>query len=251
MRIRNCARLVGVVLILASIWGCSSKETIKTHQAVNFEELEDKLKVTVKPREIEIYVNRLAAAADNNVLPAQKALGLLFYNGSNKLLGKDFRYALKYLEKSAAKGDIESQYLVGSIYADGRGVRRDYTAAFNYFKNAAGRGYGPAQEKLGYFFQSGLGTKRNAEKSAYWYLAAAENGEEVAQERVSSAFSAGKGVARDNVQAYKWLSLANRAKPSELNRIFLQDLARSMSSSEIKVARKAVHNWLEKHDIDD
>jgi peptidoglycan hydrolase-like protein with peptidoglycan-binding domain len=56
------------------------------------------------------------------------------------------RYADAYreLQPAAERGDARSQYLLGRLYAEGRGVGLDFTRAYMWFDLAAGSAYPPA-----------------------------------------------------------------------------------------------------------
>ncbi|MFO1055912.1 MAG: peptidoglycan-binding protein [Dongiaceae bacterium] len=52
--------------------------------------------------------------------------------------------AYRALRPSAEQGDARSQYLLGRLYAEGRGVGLDFTQAYMWFDLAAATGYPPA-----------------------------------------------------------------------------------------------------------
>jgi TPR repeat protein len=72
----------------------------------------------------------------------------------------------------AARGNAHAQTILGSMYADGRGVPQNYAEA------------------------------------AAWYRRAAEQGNPAAQYRLGLLFDKGLGVPLDDTEAYKWLDLA-------------------------------------------
>ena len=48
----------------------------------------------------------------------------------------DYAQAAKWLQKSAKQGNLKSQYLLGTLYERGRGVKKDAKQAFEWYKKA-------------------------------------------------------------------------------------------------------------------
>ncbi len=63
----------------------------------------------------------------------------------------------------AEKGDVEAQYYVARIYANGMdNVPMDYSKAAEWYQRAAQNKYAPAMQELGYLYEQGLGVQQDA-----------------------------------------------------------------------------------------
>jgi Caspase domain/Sel1 repeat len=62
----------------------------------------------------------------------------------------------------AEKGDVEAQYYVARIYANGMdNVPMDYSKAADWYQRAAHEKYAPAMQELGYLYEQGLGVQQD------------------------------------------------------------------------------------------
>jgi hypothetical protein len=63
----------------------------------------------------------------------------------------------------AEKDNVEAQYYVARIYANGMdGVPADYGQAAHWYQLAATKKYAPAMQELGYLYEQGLGVQKDA-----------------------------------------------------------------------------------------
>lgn len=63
----------------------------------------------------------------------------------------------------AEKDNVEAQYYVARIYANGMdGVTADYGQAAHWYQLAATKKYAPAMQELGYLYEQGLGVQKDA-----------------------------------------------------------------------------------------
>jgi TPR repeat protein len=69
---------------------------------------------------------------------AQAEIGVMYEVGSNGLT-KDLIEASKWYRLAAAQGNTDSQYWLGTMYAEGRGVPQDYQWAHKWLNLAASR----------------------------------------------------------------------------------------------------------------
>lgn len=58
----------------------------------------------------------------------------------------DYSRAYREFSEAAERGDADSQYMLGELYAKGRGVNQDFVAAHKWYNLAAARGRGGAAE---------------------------------------------------------------------------------------------------------
>jgi hypothetical protein len=62
----------------------------------------------------------------------------------------------------AEKGDVEAEYYVARIYANGMdNVPLDYSKAADWYQRAAQKKYAPAMQELGYLYEQGLGVQQD------------------------------------------------------------------------------------------
>jgi len=97
-------------------------------------------------------------SAKNVYVPALDSLGRLYAQL------KDFKEAVKYLEKAAKKGSLASVYRMGILYENGTGVEADAAKAETMYKIAADRGFLLAQNALAYLWAQQNRNLEDAEK---------------------------------------------------------------------------------------
>ena len=108
----------------------------------------------------------------------------------------------------AEQGDASSQFLMGVLYAGGKGVPQDLTKAASWYRRAADQGYGPAQANLGTMHLDGAGVERDLDEARRLLQLAADQGLAQAQFSLGSVYHRGLGVAPDPEAAARWLRLA-------------------------------------------
>lgn len=83
---------------------------------------------------------------------------------------KDKTEGIKWLKKSAKKGDAISQHNLANIYYD----MHDYSRAYDYYEESAKQLYPPAITQLGSLYYYGQGVKRNYRESVKYFQKAVE-----------------------------------------------------------------------------
>jgi len=84
----------------------------------------------------------LERAARKDHLDAQTTLGLLLFNGGNRISG------LRWLRTAAEQGEPRALLIYGTALFNGDGVVRDPVRAYAYVSRAAAQGLAPAQTTL-------------------------------------------------------------------------------------------------------
>ena len=84
----------------------------------------------------------LERAARKGHLDAQTTLGLLLFNGGNRISG------LRWLRTAAEQGEPRALLIYGTALFNGDGVVRDPVRAYAYVSRAAAQGLAPAQTTL-------------------------------------------------------------------------------------------------------
>ena len=103
----------------------------------------------------------------------------------------------------------QSQYWLGSAYAQGLGVRLDRDKALNHYRIGAEQGDCAAQRLLGnYYLQRARQGLVSYATAALWIGKAAENGDASAQFDYAMLYFNGLGVKRHPEQARYWLEKA-------------------------------------------
>ena len=106
-----------------------------------------------------------------------------------------------------AFSDAFIEDMLAGLYESGEGVQ-DYREAVKWYRKAAARGYAPAQRSLGDMYYRGKGVPQHYREALKWFRMAAEQGDALAQILLGEMYAIGRGVSQDYVQAYAWLSLA-------------------------------------------
>ena len=134
----------------------------------------------------------------------QKGLGA--YNSG------DYATALREWEPLAEQGDVDAQFSLGAMYADGEGVPQDYKTAVKWYKLAAEQGDVDAQSNLGVMYSKGQGVPQDYVYAHMWLNIAASSGAKYA--------ISGRDV------------ISTRMTPSQLEKA--QDLARECVAKNYK-----------------
>ena len=108
----------------------------------------------------------------------------------------------------AEHGNIEAQFNMGVMYADGEGVPENDSEAVKWYRKAADQGYARAQFNLGVMYANGEGVPENDSEAVKWYRKAAEQGIARAQSKLGFMYGTGKGVPENSIRAYVWFSMA-------------------------------------------
>ena len=108
----------------------------------------------------------------------------------------------------AERGFANAQFLLGSLYEEGRGVRQKDSRALGWYRTAAELDHVDAAYALGQMYLEGRGVKADAMQSAQWFQAAAYRGHRNAQLKLSELYQNGVGVATDPTEASMWSCLA-------------------------------------------
>lgn len=117
----------------------------------------------------------ITKSAENGDAGAQWKLGRLYYNFEcdsilDKLecvgVSQDPAKAAEWYLKAAEQGNADAQFLIGSMYIDGKGVPNDMAKSFYWLKKAAGQGHAFAYLGLGMIHKEGLEVPKDVAKGA-------------------------------------------------------------------------------------
>lgn len=86
-------------------------------------------------------------AADQNYIPGEMHLAVLYRDGGGKTIPRDIEQAAAWYRRAADQGDPTAQATLGVLYSFGQGVPQNYVEAYFWLDLAAGVS-GPNQEKF-------------------------------------------------------------------------------------------------------
>lgn len=133
---------------------------------------------------------------------SQYYIGMLYSEG--KGVRRDDSEAVKWFRKAAEQGHADAQHYLGVSYHYGIGATRDYSEAVKWYHKAAEQGHAAAQYSLGYMYERGYGVPKDYSEAARWHHKAAEQGYATAQYKLGSMYENGHGVPKDYSEAVKW-----------------------------------------------
>jgi septal ring-binding cell division protein DamX len=152
----------------------------------------------------------------------------------------EFRGAFDAWSLGAYEGNADSQYNLGVLYLEGRGVERNAKQARNWFLKAAARNHREAQYNLGHMALSGMGTDKSVEQALKWWNLAALGGYAAAQFNYGRALYLGVEGNQDQREGMVFIRLAAAQKDKRaVEFIDRNDATRSDSSAESIVQHKS------------
>ena len=180
--------------------------------------------------------------------------------------------AMKWLKMSAEKGNSIAQYRLGMLYLKGEEIPVQVDEAVKWLQQAADQENEWALYQLGKLYFSGKQVKTYVETAVRYLKLCAEKGNQYAQYRLAMLYLCGKDVPRDREKAVEYLTasaeqgniyaqflldhLDSFQNPSlflaatrllhQLERVFQQDVQRSLGVSRNPIDRKRRRRLAEK-----
>ena len=114
--------------------------------------------------------------------------------------------SFKAVRRHALRGKMWAEYMLGSKYERGTGVRKDPRLAFRWFAKAAAQpdAHSSAKEAMGVRYLKGEGTRQDFKKALPLLQAAAEEGHAMAMFNLGVMHDEGMGVERSPAMAFLW-----------------------------------------------
>ena len=81
---------------------------------------------------------------------------------------EEYRTTYRRIKPLAEQGDPYSEYLLGVMYENGRGVAQDFSEAATWYRRSAQQGIPEAQAGLGRMYASGRGVPRDYVRAHMW-----------------------------------------------------------------------------------
>jgi hypothetical protein len=122
----------------------------------------------------------------------------------------DFDTAAKIFRAFSSLDRPEAEFMLGTLYASGKGVSRDFAEAARLYDRAAQQGDANASFALGNLFARGVIGSPDSVRSAEWYRRAAETGHALAQSALAAKYVSGDGVETDYAIGMRWLYRASQ-----------------------------------------
>ncbi len=182
------------------------------------------------------------SAAEDGDAESQFLLGLLYREGRG--VAQDYAQSAEWLRQAADLGHHEAQFYLARAYREGLGVGADDGAAATLFRAAAEQGHADAAFSLGLMHRRGHGVAKDDLEAARWYLAAAGRGHGEARFTLGAVSEEGKGIARDVAWAYAWYVLAAESGV-ELAEVLSKRLERRMTPAQLERGRRLAQEWRE------
>lgn len=120
----------------------------------------------------------------------------------------NYATALNGLNPLARAGNDKAQYLLGRMYALGRGVAQNYQEALKWYRLSAAQSNGDAQNSIANLYVLGKGVTQNYSEALKWYRLSAAQGNAHGENGLGNMYAGGVGLSKDFVRAYMWYSLA-------------------------------------------
>jgi hypothetical protein len=96
-----------------------------------------------------------------------------YEKGVDASLRGNFKTAMKKWKPLAERGDATSQFQVGWLYFEGKGVTQNYSTAVKWYRLAAEQGFAYAQSALGLMYSNGTGISQDYTRTYMWFSIAA------------------------------------------------------------------------------
>ena len=100
----------------------------------------------------------------------------------------NFSEGMQNLEKIARLGNPEAQYTLGSLYMQGKIIKKNHELARTWFQMAADNGHTASQGNLGIIFLKGMGVSKNLKMAFQYALSAARKGYSKSQFQVARSY---------------------------------------------------------------
>ena len=108
---------------------------------------------------------------------------------------------------------------------------------------AANQGDIDAQFKIGMMFANGEGRPKDDIQALEWFSKAAEQGNANAQYKLGLLFATGEGLPKNNLLAYAWLNVASTVMENGDARKAREKIEKEMTPEQIAEAQRLSSNW--------
>lgn len=174
-------------------------------------------------------IEDLRSVAEKGDLITQYNLGSAYLNGWG--CESNPEEGFRWWKKSAEGGFSEGQYGVACLYLEGKGTTVDNKAAVEWLKKAAEQNNAKAQRDLGAMYSAGAcGLTINYSESLKWTVKAKDQGDAIAEYNLGYMYLHGKGVKKDENEGKKLIQASANQGYSYAQEI-LNELNKQQSST--------------------
>ncbi|NRA71607.1 MAG: sel1 repeat family protein [Gammaproteobacteria bacterium] len=106
---------------------------------------------------------------------------LNIHQGYQAYIKGDYLVALRHLQPLAKDGEPYAQYVLGVMYATGKGVRRNDEIAIKWYRKSADQGFDDAQYAMGKMYKNARVVKRDYSQAIKWFKKAEKQGHKPAK----------------------------------------------------------------------
>ena len=114
------------------------------------------------------------------------------------------------------------------------------------WRRAADQGHATSQYNLGVMYFDGRGIPQDDAEAVRWYRLAADQGDTSAQNNLGLMYALGRGVPQDYVAAHMWLNLAAAQSSGEDRDLYMKrraEVAELMTPEQIAEAQRRAREW--------
>jgi TPR repeat protein len=129
--------------------------------------------------------------------------------GLNAYNNKNYKEAYNIFSILSQEGNSQAQYILGSMYLDGIGVKKDYKKAYELFMQSAKQNNSFGEYALGYLYKHGLGVKKDLSKTLYWWEKSAKENNRDALYGLGFLYSMGQGVELNYKKSFEYWEKAS------------------------------------------
>lgn len=130
-------------------------------------------------------------------------------DGLNAYYNKNYKQAYDIFYQLSQQGNSQAQYILGSMYLDGLGVKQDYKQAYKFFNESALQNNSFGEYGLGYLYKHGLGVKKDLSKTVYWWKKSAQLNNKDALYGLGFLYSLGQGVELNYKKSFDYWQKAS------------------------------------------
>jgi uncharacterized protein len=146
------------------------------------------------------------------------------------------------IKKAALQGNREAQNNLGTAYLYGVGVKQGDFEAVTWYRRAAEQGLADAQYNLGHMYDQ----KQDYKEAIRLYEMSVEQGNKDGMVDLGWMYEHGEGVNKNLIKATALYFLASE-RGNEGTRVRMNNLLRTMSSSEAQEVRQWIDAWKAEH----
>jgi uncharacterized protein len=189
-------------------------------------------------------VENIQRAAGQGIASAQYILGSMYAQGRG--VPQNYAEAARWYRQAAEQELAGAQSSLGALYAAGKGVPQDYSEALGWYRKAADKGDPVGQTLLGSMYDQGQGVPQDYAEAVRWYRKAADQGLAQAQRMLGLMYGQGQGIPQDYVQAHLWLNLAASRENGDAHSkdaALRDEIAAQMTSQQLAEAQRLAGEW--------